>query len=271
MKTEFDILIQIINYNTKQYLASCLEGLFSDLENSDLSYKVIVLDNNSDDKLDDLMLKFLNSNVEFIESDANLGFGGGHNFISKKEKCRYNLILNSDIKFIQAGTVSGLYNRILNSEYSVIGPKLVLEDFTAQQFDHGELYGIMSRLKNSYGSSYWKQRSDEAEAAWVSGAVFMIESEVFHKLNGFDENFFLYKEEEELCKRVSMSGHKILYYPEVKVMHIGHVVARREEHFSNSMNYYLEKHFRNKLSYKILNNLKIIKDMILYREVRERK
>lgn len=271
MKQEFNLLIQIINYNTKDYLEECLSGLFEDIENSGIRFKIIVLDNNSDDNLEDIKMKYANRNIEFIRSEKNLGFGGGHNFISKRENSKYNLILNSDLKFVEPDTVLRLYKRIQNSGYKVIGPCLVLEDFTRQEFDHGELYGVISRLKNSFGSSYWKPRKSEADAAWVSGAVLMIESEVFKEMKGFDENFFLYKEEEDLCKRILLAGYKILYYPEVTVMHIGHVVARRSEHFGKSMNYYLDKHFRNKLSYKILNNIKIIRDMIFYREIRERK
>lgn len=271
MKPEIDLLIQIINYNTKDYLADCLLSLFEDIENSGINYKIIVLDNNSNDDLEDLKIRYGNRSVEFCKSEKNLGFGGGHNYIAKMENSRYNLILNSDIKFIEADSVLRLYERILNSGYKVIGPGLVIEDFTRQEFDHGELYGILPRLKNSFGSSYWKPRKTEADAAWVSGAVLMIESKVFKELNGFDENFFLYKEEEDLCKRILLAGYKILYYPEVTVMHIGHVVARRSEHFGKSMNYYLDKHFKNKLSYKILNNLKIVRDIIFYREIRERK
>ncbi|MBV6478948.1 MAG: Rhamnosyltransferase WbbL [Ignavibacteria bacterium] len=271
MKEKTDILIQIINYNTKDYLDDCLSGLFEDIGNSEFNYKVIVLDNNSNDNLCDLKEKYADRKIEFIKSEKNHGFGGGHNYISRLADSRYNLILNSDIKFIEPDTVARLFKRIQNSGYKVIGPCLVLEDFSRQEFDHGELYGLLPRLKNSFGSSYWKPRSTESEAAWVSGAVFMIESDVFREMNGFDEKFFLYKEEEDLCKRILHAGYKILYYPEVSIMHIGHVVALRSEHFGNSMNYYLEKHFRNKLSFKILNVLKIIRDMLLHGEVKERK
>ena len=66
------------------------------------------------------------------------------------------------------------------------------------------------------------------------------------------------------------AGEKILYDPEVSVMHYGHVVAKRSEHFSNSMNYYLDKHFRDNVSYKIINAFKVVKDLAFYGKVRER-
>lgn len=267
----YDLQIQIINYNTKKYLEECLSGLFYDLKSSGLKYKVLVLDNNSEDDLSDSEKRFSGEDVSFYYSKKNLGFGGGHNFLSEKADCRYILILNSDLKFIQPDTVKSMYDRLIkSSEFSVIGPMLVVEDLSRQEFDHGELTGIYSWVKNNYGSSYWKPRDSETEAAWVSGAVFMCDKSVFKKIGGFDEKFFLYKEEEDLCKRIREAGYKILYYPETRIMHIGHVVARRSAHFSESMDYYIAKHFENNMSYKILNTIKKIKDISLYGKVRSR-
>ena len=267
----YDLQIQIINYNTKRYLEVCLDGLFKDLKDSGLKYKVLVLDNNSDDDLSDTEEKYSGEEISFSNSDKNLGFGGGHNFLSKKTDSKFVLILNSDIKFIQPDTVKNLYERLISkSEFSVAGPKLLLEDLSCQEFDHGELHGIYSWMKNNYGSSYWKPRDSEAEAAWVSGAVFLCDKKVFEKVNGFDEKFFLYKEEEDLCKRIREDGFKILYFPEVRVLHIGHVVAKRSIHFSDSMDHFLNKHYRKNMSYKILDTIKKIKDISLYGKVRQR-
>lgn len=267
-----DLLIQIINYNTKAYLANCLATLLSDLESFNHVFRICVLDNNSSDDLSDLRSEYGSDFVTFVNSGKNLGFGGGHNYISKLCESRVTLILNSDIFITEKNTVGRLYDRLLRSDgYSVIGPRLVLDDNSQQEFDHGELRGIMAAVKNNYGASYWKERNSETEAAWVSGAVFMCSTDVFRSVDGFDERFFLYKEEEDLCKRIREDGGRILYYPEVTVKHIGHVVARRDEHFSNSMNYYIEKHYKHKLSYKLLNAAKSARDLLFFGKVRERK
>lgn len=268
---KYDLLIQIINYNTKSYLKTCLESLFTDLNDSGINYKIIVLDNNSDDNLEELEKHYADRSISFRNSKKNLGFGGGHNFISALEESSYILILNSDIEFIEKNSVKRLYDRLIGAGiYKVSGPRLVEEDLTQQRFDHGEISGIKSWIKNNYGSSYWKPRDKQTEAAWVSGAVLMIETDLFREVKGFDENFFLYKEEEDLCKRIRNAGEKILYDPTVTVMHYGHVVAKRSEHFSNSMNYYLDKHFRSNLSYKVLHAFKVIKDISLHGKVQKR-
>lgn len=268
---KYDLSIQIINYKTKKYLETCLKSLIEDLAESGINYKIIVLDNNSSDDLSDIGHKCHDKNISIQYSKSNLGFGGGHNYISTMVESKYLLILNSDIKFIEKNSVKRLYDSLRkNSVYKVIGPKLVEEDLVQQKFDHGELKGVTAWIKNNYGSSYWKPRQEPAEAAWVSGAVFMIETQLFRDLKGFDENFFLYKEEEDLCKRIRDKGERILYDPSISVMHYGHVVAKRSEHFSNSMNYYLDKHFRNNLSYKILNSFKVLRDLTLHGKVKER-
>lgn len=265
------LLIQIINYNTKDYLDECLNGLFTDLRDFPEGHLTVVLDNNSNDDLTDIEEKYRNERTVFLRSGKNLGFGGGHNYISRKYPGNYFLILNSDLRFIERSTVRRLYERLsADKSLTAIGPKLVLEDMTPQQFDHGALNGFMAMLKNNYGSSYWSETDSERKAAWVSGAVFMCKTEAFNSIGGFDEKFFLYKEEEDLCLRLRKNGGKILYYPQVKVMHIGHVVARRSEHFANSMDYFLDKHFRDKPSFRILDAVKSVKDRILYGRVRER-
>jgi len=269
---KYDLIIQIINYNTKKYLRTCLDSLFNDLDRSGINYKIIVLDNNSNDKLEDLSSLYEARSISFQKSEKNLGFGGGHNFISTLERSKYILILNSDIKFIERDSVKRLYDKLIaKDKYKVSGPKLVEEDMKPQRFDHGEIQGVTSWIKNNYGSSYWKERDRETEAAWVSGAVFMIKRDLFEKVNGFDENFFLYKEEEDLCKRIREAGEKILYDPAVSVLHYGHVVAKRSEHFSNSMNYYLDKHFRDNISYKVINAIKVVRDLAVHGKIKERK
>lgn len=269
---KYELLIQIINYNTKEYLKICLNSLLNDLSDCSINYHIIVLDNASKDNLTDIEQMCHGQSVSVKYSTKNLGFGGGHNYISKLAESKFILILNSDLKFIEKNTVKRLYENISNnSRYDVVGPRLVEEDLKQQQFDHGELKGMMSKIKNNYGSSYWKARDEPVEAAWVSGAVLMLSTDVFKNVGGFDEKFFLYKEEEDLCKRIRDSGIKILYDPTVSVMHFGHVVAKRSEHFSNSMNYYLEKHFKNNFSYKLLNTVKIIKDILIHRKIQERK
>jgi GT2 family glycosyltransferase len=79
------------------------------------------------------------------------------------------------------------------------------------------------------------------EVAWVSGAALLMQRSTFNEIDGFDENFFLYKEEEDLCLRIRKKGHSVLYDPNVKILHFGSVVAFKDKYFAASLAYYREK------------------------------
>ncbi len=241
-----DIAIQIVNYKTKQYLRECLRDIVRDVAGTAISRKILVLDNASGDDLSDLEREF-SSQVSFHTADINRGFGAGHNILARLGLSRYILILNPDLKFIEEKTVSRLVEFLDKSapNVAVVGPALV-NDGGRQRWDHGEISGFRSWFSNKVGGSYWRARDDIAPAAWVSGAMFLIRREAFETLGGFDENFFLYKEEEDLCLGLRERGHRIVYNPTVKVFHYGSVVASKDKFFDASDRYFLEKHFRDR-------------------------
>lgn len=246
----YDIAIQIVNYNTKKYLLECVETVIDDLDGTNLTYTILVLDNNSDDDLTELENRF-RDNVSFYYSDKNLGFGAGHNYLSDKASSKYILILNPDVKLIEPNSIERLLKSI-QGDVKVVGPKLLTEDGQPQAHDHGELNGLHARISASLGKSYWKNQEESTESMWVSGAFVIIEREVFDAEKGFDENFFLYKEEEDLCFRIREKNYKILYEPSIKVMHYGSVVASKSKFMKKSVEYYTKKHFSKKLRYPLL-------------------
>jgi GT2 family glycosyltransferase len=121
---------------------------------------------------------------------------------------------------------------------------LVGEDGAPQRWDHGDLHGLRARISNGAGAAYWRERHERADVAWVSGACMVISRAAFEAAGGFDERFFLYKEEEDLCLRVRRQGGRVVYEPAVRVTHVGSVVAKRaHEHFRPSIDYYVQKNF----------------------------
>lgn len=253
-----DLIIQIVNFKTKKYLPDCLDSIIKDLDNSNLSYKIFVLDNASGDDLEDLKNKY---NITTFYSEKNLGFGAGHNLLAVETRSRYILVLNPDIVLLEKGTIKNLIGLLArNKKAKVIGPKLVTVDRKVQKWDHGESRGFLAWLADNAGGSFWKEQHRISEVAWVSGAFFMIERRVFEEVGGFDENFFLYMEEEDLCLRLRKLGYKIIYDPAVKVLHYGSVVASKSKFMAVSRDYFLKKHFKNKFRYPFLNFIyKILK------------
>ncbi len=242
-----DLAIQIVNYKTKKYLEDCLDDVLADLKGNNLNYEISVLDNDSGDNLLDLEEKYSKDKINFCYSSKNLGFGGGHNFLAKKADSKFLLILNPDLKFIEKQTIKRLFLEIdKNKNIKIVGPKVMTKENKPQRWDHGQLKGLLAKITLRSGNSYWKNLKEASSVAWVSGTFLMIETKTFKKIKGFDENFFLYKEEEDLCLRVRDLAGEIWYFPQIKICHIGSVVAKRYEYMEKSSRIFDEKHLKNK-------------------------
>lgn len=230
------LAIQFVNYKTKQYLTQSLKDVLIDLGNQE-DYKIYILDNDSGEDLSDLRQE----RVSVKNSSKNVGFGAGHNLLAKEHSAEYILILNPDIRIIEPNTITRLMQSLQETpEAAVVGPKLTTKEDTLQEWDHGELDVNSGKYSPK---SYWEERSDKGEVAWVSGAVLLIKGDAFKFIGGFDESFFLYKEEEDLCLRLRKKGLKTYYNPRITVTHYGSVVtSKSNEHFVESIEYYNKKH-----------------------------
>lgn len=250
------IRIQIVNYKTKAYLLRCLETVFLDLKNSSsdsrLKYTVAILDNASGDDLSDILKTFPGQPIEIRQNEKNVGFGAGHNILAKAGNANYLLLLNPDIEVTEPHTIERLLHRAEASAAEVVGPRLVTDKGLTQWWDHGERYGFQAWIARHVGLSSWRERTEVVEAAWVSGAAFLIKKDLFDRLDGFDENFFLYVEEIDLCWRLRALGGRVIYDPTISMFHHGSVVAKKSEYQRASSEYFLQKHFRRRLDYPLL-------------------
>jgi GT2 family glycosyltransferase len=241
------LAVQIVNYRTRSYLDRCLATVTSDAQASGLAYEINVLDNASGDVLDDLVLRFEKCNT--FEAAHNLGFGAGHNLLATRTEAPYLLILNPDVEFLCPGTAKGLLDAVRSpGRVKVAGPKLVNVNGSAQAYDHGRLRGVRAQIALRGGHSYWREQAVRQEVAWVSGAALLVERAAFFEVGGFDENLFLYKEDEDLCLRLRRAGGAVLYEPDVVVRHHGSVVADRRDELARASRYYFAKHFPNRRS-----------------------
>lgn len=237
------IAVQVVNYRTRRYLERCMETVVSDLDVSGLGYEINMLDNASGEDLDDLAARY--SGARAFTTPVNLGFGGGHNLLAGQTEARYLLILNPDVEIVSPATVARLLNVLRGGEGRVvaIGPKLVTADGSAQPYDHGRLRGARAAIALRGGHSYWRITAVRQEVAWVSGAAMLVERAAFGAIGGFDEQLFLYKEDEDLCLRLRSAGGLIVYEPGVVVRHVGSVVTDHANDLADASNYYFAKHF----------------------------
>lgn len=238
-----ELTVQVVNFATQAYLEPCLSSVLAALAQTPIASRVAVLDNGSGDDLSDLAAAFAGA-VDFHASEQNLGFGGGHNRLAARGDSRFICLVNPDVVVGQRDVFARLLSALDDERVAVAGPLLRTPAGARQRFDHGELHGLRARIANGAGHAHWQPRTERTEVAWVSGAFLLVRRAAFAAAGGFDESFFLYKEEEDLCLRIRSAGGRVLYVPDAEATHIGSVVAGRDPvHLDASVARFHAKHF----------------------------
>ncbi|HEY9750664.1 MAG TPA: glycosyltransferase family 2 protein [Allocoleopsis sp.] len=253
-KTE-DILVSIIlvNYNGINVILDCLNSIEAFVQS--VAYEVIVVDNASTDGSPEIVAQKF-PQVHFIQLTQNLGFGAGNNVGAKVAKGDFLFLLNTDTILICDPLPHLLELMQSRPDVGMIGPQLLNPDKTLQLSVvpaislRGE-YQAQQQLKqyrnpqNQAAISQKFQTIQEVEI--IIGAAIFIRKKLFDSLGGFDENFFMYFEESDLCQRSRNQGWKILYTPKTALIHLhGQSVSQRADamaiEYRKSQLYYYQKH-----------------------------
>lgn len=250
-----DLSVQIINYDTKPDLVCCLHDLEKDLEGSDLKWQAFILQNGQINNLSDIEEQYTgNQNFKFVELPENLGFAKGHNYLAGLQRSKHLLILNPDIIFLEEDTVKGLLDSLIITGAGIIGPTLKTQSGNFQAWDHGEFF------LGSPALSFYRRLTTLNQVGWVSGACMLMPRCVFDDLGGFDEGFFLYQEDDDICYRAAKEGYQVFYNPLIQLQHNTKSQTHKGEYMRRSVDYFLNKHRSDigPLAYwgkKVVNNI----------------
>lgn len=233
------LTISIVNYNAGDYLLTCLSSIQKVSKEAD--FDVFVVDNASTDgSIEEAKEKFPEFN--YITNNKNLGFGKAHNLALKNAKTPYLLTLNPDSELFE-GTLSYLIDFMdKNLDVGVCSPRVEKADGTLDKASHRGFPTPLASflyyfLKND--SLYHltnKDMSKTHEVDSVVGAFMLMRRTVVEKVGYFDEDFFLYGEDIDLCFRIKQAGFKVMYVPEVSVKHIKGVSSGIKKHSQNRSN-----------------------------------
>jgi GT2 family glycosyltransferase len=206
---------------------------------SGLSVQTIVVDNCSRDDSTAMVRKEFPL-AQVSDSEQNLGFGGANNLGFQAANGKYVVLLNSDA-FLHADTLRLSFDKMeADPTVGLAGGRLVGRDGKLQP--SARMFPsllrqvlILSGLSNKYPASRFFGQSDRtwadpmkpAEVDWVPGAYSIIRADLLHKIGFFDPRFFLYYEEVDLCMRIKQAGYKIMYWPDIEVVHIGGESSRQ--------------------------------------------
>jgi GT2 family glycosyltransferase len=238
--SEVGMGVAIINYNTASLLRSCLGSVLAET-----SGPVLVVDNRSADGSAELVQQEFPS-VRLRAERDNRGYGAGANLALCELESRYVLLLNADTE-LRAGAVEALTGYLdAHPRVAVAGPRIVdirgTYERSAHPFptpislllhahwwpgpqartpldpsrDRGRSRRLSAWLAPPLGEE-WRPRSVD----WVLGAALAIRREAFQAVRGFDEAYFLYQEEIDLCFRLRSAGWEIHYAPVATVLHVG--------------------------------------------------
>ncbi|WP_222912631.1 glycosyltransferase family 2 protein [Candidatus Deianiraea vastatrix] len=257
MRRSYQVKISacIVVYNSDfNELCVCIDSFF---ENGG-EYIVLVDSKSSSNIVMKLKNKFYNENrVSVLELSENRGFGYGHNrgfeYLQQNNKIgKFHAIINPDIKMLD-GCLANLLDYVAkNDECAICVPKIFNPDLTTQMLNKNNpnVFDMLIRRflpKFLQNMSYFQNRYNKyirldigydniCEVPFASGCFYFMRSETFEKLNGFDEDYFLYMEDADLCKRAWNIG-KIVFVPSAKVIHIW----KRESHKSLKMTWIMIK------------------------------
>ena len=258
MSPNIKLSIIVVHYKVKKELFECIRSILA--SHTKISYEIIVVDNDEIPKIGrDLKKKF--PNVTYVPNENN-GYGGGNNRGAKYAKGKYLFILNPDT-ILEPGCIDILINYLQeNGDVAIAAPLLYdkknnivpLQGVRALNPINAIFsFSFVHRLfKNNpifrhFGYFNEWDKSSVKEVQSISGAAFIMRKKIFEKIKGFDEKFFLYFEEYDLCKRVVQQGHKIVMCPKAKVRHaLGKSTQKSsniEKIFMQSRFYYFKKHF----------------------------
>lgn len=251
--------VVVVSWNTKDLLEKCLKSLYIELESTNITSEVFVIDNNSADGSSSMVSKQF-PNVRLIANPDNKGFGRANNQALRKVTGEYILLLNPDTEVLPNAISSLLVFAEQNSKVGIVAPQLLNTDGSIQRSCRafpslsGMFYEIigLSRLfpKAKKFREYKMLDFDHKSTREVDqpeGACLLIPKAVLEEVGIFDEKFFMLFEEVDLCLRIKQAGYQIWFYPESKIIHhygqsIKKVKVRMMLSSHKGMYYFWSKH-----------------------------
>jgi N-acetylglucosaminyl-diphospho-decaprenol L-rhamnosyltransferase len=221
------VAVVIVNYRSGAALLQCVEDW-----QADGAAEVVVVDNGSDDGSVD-RVRAQHPDLDIVVPGRNLGYGSAANRGVATVTAPLVLVSNPDLE-VRPGTLTALVGALAaHPQWALVGPLVRTTSGdrypSARRFpnlvDAGghALLGIFAP-ENRFTRSYQRSELDEAvsdpvEVDWVSGACFLVRRSAFEQVGGFDESYFMYAEDVDLCWRLGQVGWRAAYVPAGEVVH----------------------------------------------------
>lgn len=220
--------IVIVSWNVRDLLQACLQSITD--SGDELALEVIVVDSGSNDGSPDMVREAF-PEVKLMARPDNVGFPKGNNLGLTQANGRYLLLLNPDTELVGEALATMMAYMESYPQVGALGPQLLNPDGSVQSSRRR-----FPRLATAFFESTWLQalaprkllrdyyvldvRDDETAAVdWVTGACLLTRREVYEQIGGLDEDYFMYSEELDWCRRIKDAGWDIVYLPTAQVLH----------------------------------------------------
>ena len=216
----------VVYHNSKDDIKKVIDSFLGFGSDSTL----FIVDNSANNSLEELCY---NSRIQYIFNNANIGFGAAHNVAFKeafKLNSAYHILLNPDVYFEPAIIEDLIKKANSDATIGLLMPKIVYPNGTTQHLckllpspkdlilrRFVPLKKIKNRLENRYELRFFSYNK-EVEIPVLSGCFMMIRTSVLRNVKGFDERFFMYLEDDDLCRRIGETS-RLVYHPKVKIVH----------------------------------------------------
>lgn len=226
-----DVSIIIVNWNTREFLQGCLRSIYE--QTRDINYEIIVVDNASTDGSVEMVKKNF-PQVMLVENSSNLGFARANNIGIRSSKGRYICLINSDVIVLDDCIENLMSFMDERPATGMIGPRILNSDRTLQPSCR-HFPTIWNNLCQSLGLNhlfpkspffsywimdYWNHDSVRSVDA-LSGCFWMVRREVLKEVGLLDEDFFIYGEDIDWCRRFHKASQDVVFYPDAEAIHVG--------------------------------------------------
>ena len=249
MQEEKHITASIVIY--KENL-KVLENAIDSFLGSPLSKKLYIIDNSPSNEFKN---KIQNDSVEYIYANNNVGSGKGHNSILHKltSENKYHLILNPDVRFHPEILEKLVLKMESNESFSMIAPRVLNSNnellYTARRYP--SLFELIFRFlgifkKFTIRGEYKNQNHKKSFSPdFVQGSFMLFKTEDLLRLEGFDERYFMYMEDVDICRKIDLSGKRKLYFPATEIIHTHRKGSSKEFrlffiHISSIIKYFIK-------------------------------
>ncbi len=252
-----EISFILVSWNVRDLLRRALAALLAD--SADIKSEIIVVDNDSHDGTPE-MVRAEFPNVRLIANSENVGFTRGNNQALALARGRYFFFINPDTEIVTGATRALLDFMDANPRVGIAGPQLLNPDHSVQPSRRSfptfatALFET-PRLSRSFPRNRWLTRyylrdtrdDKRQDVDWITGAAMFVRREVYEQVGGLDENFFMYSEELDWCRRAKQAGWRVVYFPRAQVIHhegksSEQVIAARDVYYYSSKVRYFRKY-----------------------------